>query len=235
MARTDSGIEPTAGERIVICACSVGAISFLAGFIGPLVFSPGNNLGPLLGIFITGPIGFLFGAALGIVWTIAKTQDRVGRSEMIWWFIIFFLALCGYYFLANSFKMTTTLVPISLASLMILFGVIVLTSKRLRQNFPAKMQRYGAVVMIAATVMVLMAIFPPVTEPWWVPSDARLQNTVDVAMPRFAFFLDSRFDASRSYPEFTVNEATLAFQWFLTGAVAAIVCLLVAQPWKKQA
>jgi uncharacterized membrane protein (GlpM family) len=43
----------------------VGGIAFAAGFIGPIVFAPDANQGPLLGIFITGPFGFAAGSALG--------------------------------------------------------------------------------------------------------------------------------------------------------------------------
>lgn len=47
----------------------IGLISFLAGYIGPVVFTPSANQGPLLGIFITGPLGFLAGGVMGFVWT----------------------------------------------------------------------------------------------------------------------------------------------------------------------
>lgn len=43
----------------------IGGIAFLVGFLGPLVCSPGSNQGPLLGIFITGPIGFAVGCLVG--------------------------------------------------------------------------------------------------------------------------------------------------------------------------
>jgi hypothetical protein len=39
----------------------VGAIGLFAGFVGPLLLSD-SNLGPLLGILITGPLGFVAGA-----------------------------------------------------------------------------------------------------------------------------------------------------------------------------
>jgi hypothetical protein len=41
----------------------LGAIGLLAGFLGPLVMTPSANLGPLLGILMTGPGGFVLGAA----------------------------------------------------------------------------------------------------------------------------------------------------------------------------
>jgi hypothetical protein len=41
---------------------TVGGIGFAIGFVGPLVIYPKSNLGPLLGILVTGPLGFVVGA-----------------------------------------------------------------------------------------------------------------------------------------------------------------------------
>jgi hypothetical protein len=40
----------------------VGGIGLAIGFVGPLVIYPKSNLGPLLGILLTGPLGFVVGA-----------------------------------------------------------------------------------------------------------------------------------------------------------------------------
>jgi len=48
-------------------AFGVGAIGFALGFFGPMVFAPGANQGPMLGIFITGPLGFLCGLVWGLI------------------------------------------------------------------------------------------------------------------------------------------------------------------------
>jgi hypothetical protein len=48
-------------------ALILGILGFLGGFVGPIVFNPGANQGPLLGIFITGPLGFVIGAIVGLV------------------------------------------------------------------------------------------------------------------------------------------------------------------------
>ena len=45
----------------------VGAVGFALGFVGPLLVTPGANLGPLLGILMTGPAGFVLGALAGAV------------------------------------------------------------------------------------------------------------------------------------------------------------------------
>lgn len=40
----------------------VGGIGLAAGLVGPLVLQPEANLGPLLGVLMTGPLGFVVGA-----------------------------------------------------------------------------------------------------------------------------------------------------------------------------
>jgi hypothetical protein len=59
-----------AGDQLImrfalIGGLILGALGFAAGFLGPLLFTPGANQGPLLGIFFTGPLGFAAGAWAG--------------------------------------------------------------------------------------------------------------------------------------------------------------------------
>lgn len=63
MDTTGSGVL----RSTIMGALLVGAISFSAGFFGPMIFTPGANQGPMLGIFITGPLGFLLGATGGAI------------------------------------------------------------------------------------------------------------------------------------------------------------------------
>src|SRR5438093_3663574 len=46
----------------LVGAIVVGGIALVLGFFGPLILTPKSNLGPLLGIFTTGPLGFAIGA-----------------------------------------------------------------------------------------------------------------------------------------------------------------------------
>jgi len=55
-------------SSMLVGAFVIGSISFLAGFIGPIIFLPGSNQGPLLGLFITGPLGFVVGLVVGLLW-----------------------------------------------------------------------------------------------------------------------------------------------------------------------
>ncbi len=50
----------------------VGALGFAGGFFGPMIFMPSSNQGPLLGIFITGPLGFVVGWLLGMIFYTRK-------------------------------------------------------------------------------------------------------------------------------------------------------------------
>lgn len=60
-------------ERMTSGAMTLGAIGFVAGFFGPLIFSPESNQGPMLGLFITGPLGVVFGAVGGaVVWRVRR-------------------------------------------------------------------------------------------------------------------------------------------------------------------
>ncbi len=48
-------------------AVILGGIGFSIGFFGPMIFTPQANQGPLLGIFITGPLGAVAGAIAGSI------------------------------------------------------------------------------------------------------------------------------------------------------------------------
>ena len=59
-------------------AFALGGVAFLAGFIGPIIIWPEANQGPLLGIFVTGPLGAAVGAGLGVL--VAASRHRRRRS-----------------------------------------------------------------------------------------------------------------------------------------------------------
>src|SRR5690348_5916270 len=70
-----SGSTKSAGRasrkvrRILVCAgvggAVVGAVGFVVGYVGPLIFMPDASQGPLIGIFVTGPLGFIVGIIAG--------------------------------------------------------------------------------------------------------------------------------------------------------------------------
>ena len=52
---------------VVIWILGLGAVGFAAGYFGPIVFNPKSNSGPLVGIFMSGPVGLALGLGLGLV------------------------------------------------------------------------------------------------------------------------------------------------------------------------
>jgi hypothetical protein len=66
---TSAGFSEEGPARAIVNgALLVGAIGFCAGFFGPLILAPEANQGPLLGLLITGPLGFLAGGIGGFAW-----------------------------------------------------------------------------------------------------------------------------------------------------------------------
>ncbi|MEN2283393.1 hypothetical protein AAGF08_14705 [Algoriphagus sp. SE2] len=71
------------GKYVLTGMISLGIIGFLIGFIGPLIFMPDANQGPLLGIFVTGPGGLVLGAVGGLIFGIIKNHKlkKAAKNE----------------------------------------------------------------------------------------------------------------------------------------------------------
>jgi len=72
-------------DSLVSCAMTgalvLGAIGFCGGFFGPMIFVPEANQGPMLGIFITGPLGFAAGAVGGFIyWLVQRNKVSQGAG-----------------------------------------------------------------------------------------------------------------------------------------------------------
>lgn len=80
--RRTGSVQPSLFRSVAVGAVVTGGLGFCAGFFGPLLFTPGANQGPLLGIFITGPLGLVVGGvAGGIYWLVrARTPGASGRG-----------------------------------------------------------------------------------------------------------------------------------------------------------
>ena len=60
--RNSASMPEGPANSIIMGALVLGVIGFSGGFFGPMIFAPGANQGPLLGILITGPAGVILGA-----------------------------------------------------------------------------------------------------------------------------------------------------------------------------
>lgn len=61
----------------------LGVVGFVCGFVGPMVFSPDANQGPMLGLFITGPGGALLGAILGLIVGAARPSSAIALRALV--------------------------------------------------------------------------------------------------------------------------------------------------------
>jgi len=58
------------------CALTLGAVGLAAGFLGPLILNPESNIGPVIGILISGPLGAIAGAILGAIFRATSVSGR---------------------------------------------------------------------------------------------------------------------------------------------------------------
>ena len=59
----------------------IGTIGFSAGFFGPMLLTPQANQGPMLGIFNTGPLGFMLGGIGGAMYWRVRRNRREAQPE----------------------------------------------------------------------------------------------------------------------------------------------------------
>lgn len=62
-------------------AMLLGTAGFIGGFFGPILWAPQANQGPLLGIFITGPLGFLTGGLLGLLMGLKQRHQKISQEQ----------------------------------------------------------------------------------------------------------------------------------------------------------
>jgi hypothetical protein len=205
--------------RILVWALCVGAVSFAAGFFGPILFSD-SNLGPLLGIFVTGPLGVLVGALVGAL-RVAKASGRIAVACIgsVWVMTLFYTFLCF------GLSAWVAIPAIPLQFLVIGSSIFLFSSRDTRAQMPHGVRRCGHIGVAALVTILLMTLFPPVIRPWWVP--AGQQPATTEPLPSFAFIFDRRFDAGHHFPQFAVNRQELAWEWIIAAVVAIGLCLLM--------
>jgi hypothetical protein len=206
---------PDPVTRFVKWMVWVGGVSFVAGFFGPLFFSQ-SNLGPLLGIFVTGPLGALAGALIGAT-LVAK--DSI-RFSVAWIGVMWMTTLL--YTWAAALVVPAAICAIPLQCLVIAASILLLCRHQTRVQLPDDWRRAGPIAIAAQATVLLMTLFPPVVRPWW---GAAPDPTAP--LPPFAFILDGRFDASRHIPQFAVDRATLALEWIAALLVALSIWLVI--------
>jgi hypothetical protein len=77
------GMENKRTPSVLTWVLVLGIGGFLAGFVGPMILQPESNQGPLVGIFITGPLGALLGLVVGLIARFLPITNGT-RSAAMW-------------------------------------------------------------------------------------------------------------------------------------------------------
>jgi hypothetical protein len=213
-------------------AAIIGGISFAIGFIGPILFTD-NNLGPLLGIFFTGPLGTLTGALIGIIRSVLHSGTRRLQTELQWLLYIWGISLLYSIFVIGGFGKMVIIGAISIQALAVAIGIFLLCKDDVARKLPHFTLRYGKVYLFAAVLILLTFIFPPV-----IPNKVMWeQNKNSVltleSLPKFTFFLDHRLDASKQLPMLDIAKGKLILEGLVIIAAAWLVCLIIGVRTKR--
>ncbi len=217
MALGLAGVKAAFGQelllRITFWSVIAGSVGFAMGFFGPIVLAPRNNLGPLLGIFLTGPAGVLLGPALGVAIQVRRTTLESLPGARTWLVLGWFL-VCGYYAFSGSGMVVAARVAVGLMLAYLLVGVA-LAIRVGRSPGPSTNEKgLTWILVVGAAVVILLSLFPPIRKPSW----GRVAVDAGIALPRSAFLFDGGFDGRRHVPTYAVDVG----RWFLEVLVAAV-------------
>jgi hypothetical protein len=212
-------------KAIALGALVTGGVMFSAGFFGPILFST-SNLGPLLGIFETGPTGVLLGA----LWGVCRWGSSAAGPEVIraWKWVLGIWAISLIY--------TLWLLPGgAIWGAAVQTGVLGASAAifyRAGNALPSPARRCIPIVLVGVALVLLMTLFPPVTR--FAPTAGPTSRGADatrapgaVALPTVAFILHKGFDGSRHFPLFAVNAPLLVLEWAATLILVALACYFV--------
>jgi hypothetical protein len=211
---------PDPVPKVVLWTLVIGTVSFGAGFAGPLLLST-SNLGPLLGIFVTGPLGFLVGGVVGAL----RISNGSARLASIVIAAVWALTLAYTYF-ATLLLVPMIYLLVPLHALIIVSTIYLFASPATRAQLPDNLRHSGPVVIAAQVIAIAMTLYPPVIRPWWgTPGDPPPNP-----FPSFAFIFDHGFELSKrtpTFPQFVVNRPKLVLEWLIVIAVAFVLSLLI--------
>lgn len=77
-------LDRAIGPRLATWVLVLGGAGFAAGFFGPMLLRPDANQGPMLGIFITGPLGALLGLVMGAAFRAMRASAALAQRALRW-------------------------------------------------------------------------------------------------------------------------------------------------------
>ena len=179
-------------KAVILPALLIGALALGAGMIAMTILSR-SNVGPLLGILVTGPLGAVAGAAGGII-RLAREADSVQSKTLLAWLGVTWAAVLLYTLFMIGLSARLALAGIASQVVVLLAAILVLYQGDTAARFRRPVLRSRLVALAAMAMMITMTVFPPVTRPWWATPSQPPTN----ALPRFAIIMDSRFEDRKS-------------------------------------
>jgi hypothetical protein len=183
------------------------------------LFLSTSNLGPLLGIFVTGPLG----AIAGMLWGVDRAARESGGTQTT----LLLSLLCGTWILTLLYTLFAIVLAARLAAPAIAFQLLVLVATIVfvhRAGVAPKLpRRYRPILPCLMAFVLMTTAFPPVARTAWssTPHDGA------AAIPRFTFILDGRLDASRHVPPLGVDRSLLVLLWIAAALVAGAATIAV--------
>jgi len=187
-------------SRIVLCTILAGGICFAGGFFGPILLTPKNNLGPLFGILITGPIGVSSGPAIGVATLIGKTNLKT--LPKAWWYLaVSWLLACGFYYYMDM-SITQAIGGAGVMTLTLLVGAALVVHCAKSLHPPKAVTCNNLIMLIGGAAMLFMSMFPPVVKAWW----GEAKRGTEAPLPSFASIFDAGFAGSYHGPHYAINK-----------------------------
>jgi len=202
--------------RIAIVAGVFGVIGLVGGIVVPIILDPTTVQGPLLGIFMTGPLGVFLGGHVGVLWS-ARHQKQTTWTELGWLAVFGGLDLLLYELFAGS-AFSATIVPAAAFLITASTAAALLPYARGARA----LRRALVAVSIAAPLLFVTALFPPVKA-----------NPLDGARPlatrpsHFRFLLSSDLDTRRYVPPLAIDRFTLHLEWAAGIALSAVISVIL--------
>jgi hypothetical protein len=201
--------------RIAIAAGVFGVIGLVGGIVVPSILDPTTVQGPLLGIFMTGPLGVFLGGHVGVLWS-ARHQKQTTWTELGWLAVFGGLDLLLYEFFAGI--AFVTIVPASAFLITASTAAALLTYARGARA----LRRALVAVSIAAPLLFVTALFPPVTV-----NPLRGARPLATSPPHFRFLLSSDLDTRTYVPPLAIDRFTLHLEWAAGIALSVVISVIL--------
>jgi hypothetical protein len=202
-------------SRIAIAAGVFGVIGLVGGIVVPGILDPTTVQGPLLGIFMTGPLGVFLGGHVGVLWS-ARHQKQTTWTELRWLAVFGGLDLLLFELFVPA--PSVTIVPASAFLITASTAAALLTYAK----GAGALRRALVAVSIAAPLLFITALFPPVKA-----------NPFEGARPlatspsHFRFLLSRDLDTAHYVPPLAIDRFTLHLEWAAGIALSAVISVIL--------